>query len=243
MKTALDKQFVFPCGEPHLQVKISQSYSTEWEFTGAQSILELMLYGDAVTRIGSMIGTLTIPYVPFGRQDRVNTQGEPLSIAVMAKIINDLHAERVVITDPHSDVTPALINNCVVIPQHEVFKRYFPLTGKVILISPDGGALKKIYHLAKLTGLDVIECSKKRNVKTGEIIGTTVPVDDLTGLTCVIVDDICDGGHTFVGLSKVLWAHKARKVILMVTHGFFTKGLQVFDGLIDEIYTRKGRVK
>lgn len=239
------KSFKFPVGEPHVQVTWSGNADITWEFESVGEIVELLLLKDALMRRGCKINRLTIPYVPFGRQDRVMTLGEPLSIAVMCQLINSLEANRVIITDPHSDVTPALLNNCTVIEQHEVFTTCFPISfGMTYLVSPDGGALKKIYKLAKVTSLGVLECSKQRNVSTGEITGVYIPgITKLGGITCVIVDDICDGGRTFVELAKELQARGAKRIILMVTHGFFTKGLQVFDGLIDEIYTRKGRVK
>lgn len=50
-------------------------------------------------------------------------------------------------------------------------------------------------------------------------------------------------GGTFIAIAKELKKHKPKQIVLMITHGFFTKGLEVFDGLIDEIYTRKGKVK
>ena len=61
-----------------------------------------------------------------------------------------------------------------------------------------------------------------------------------------IVDDICDGGRTFIEIAKYLKeadSIDSSRIHLMVTHGFFTKGLGVFDGLIDHIYTRKGKIK
>ena len=115
----------------------------------------------------------------------------------------------------------------------------------IYLLSPYGGALKKIYKLAAICKpIGVVECSKIRNVSSGEIIGVNVPFHMGVATNFVIVDDICDGGRTFTEIAKVLKTKNPdNKVILMVTHCFFTKGLEVFDGLIDEIYTRKGKVK
>ena len=245
--TIRHKTFTFPCGEPHVQLDTVAPSRVDvlWEFAHPNEIVELLLLEDAIRRAGHRLNMLTIPYVPFARQDRVNLAGESLSIAVMARVINGLHATSVQITDPHSDVAPALIRRCHVVHQHEVFSSYFPIGfGSFHLVSPDAGALKKIYKLARLVDpTGVIECGKHRDVATGEISGTTVPNVDVTNGHCIIVDDICDGGRTFVELAKVLHQRGAGKITLMVTHGFFTKGLQVFDGLIDEIYTRKGRVK
>lgn len=240
------KAFNFPVGEPQIQLAIEppSDVNVTWEFGSVSEVIELMLLVDALVRQGHRLHKLIVPYMPFSRQDRVMNPGESLSVSVMADVINACRFKHVVVTDPHSDVTSALLNNCIVIEQHEVFKDKFPMLGETILVSPDGGALKKIYKLAKITGLEVLECSKKRDVKTGEITGITLPARIKNGYTHVIVDDICDGGRTFIELAVMLRSFGgARRIILMVTHGFMTKGLGVFDGLIDEIYTRKGRVK
>lgn len=258
------KKFNFPAGE--MQITISPIDDTKyfygyaipvtWVFNGNDDIIELMLFNDALGRIGLRIGDLTIPYFPFARQDRVANNGEPLSVKVMADIINRLIIpDKVIVYDPHSDVTPALLDRVKVIQQHEIFAPLLELQSmvdgeKFYLISPDGGALKKINKLAQAVSnkcLGVIECSKIRDTKTGSISGTVVHEDPkserLNGKYAIIVDDICDGGRTFIEIAKILKnVHKVSKVTLCVTHGFFTNGLGVFDGLIDKIYTMEGMV-
>lgn len=239
------KKFNFPCGEMHVQITDvdynTEAIRVELKFEKNEDIIELLLVHDALKRMGTPMKQLHIPYVPFSRQDRINNPGECFSLQVFANLINSLNIENVFITDPHSDVTPALINNCHVIKQPQVFS--FNAKG-FWLISPDAGALKKIYQLAKIcNSLGVIECSKNRNVQTGEITGVKVNTEDLQGKDCYIVDDICDGGRTFIEIAKELKKKNCGKIILMVTHGFFTKGLEVFDELIDEIYTKDGKVK
>lgn len=244
--------FGFPCGERHVRLRFDPSddrntpMDIHWNFENdSDNVMELLLIADAIKRAGYTIGTLRIPYFPYSRQDRVAVPGEPLSVAVMANLVNGLNAQCVEIMDPHSDVTPALLHRCRVIEQHEIFgpllREYFP---PVVLICPDSGALKKIRKLEQVCKpVKVVECSKVRNVQTGEITGTLVNETDLHGLPCVIVDDICDGGRTFTEIATILKKINAGEITLMITHGFFTKGLGVFDGLIDHIYTRKGQVK
>lgn len=240
--------FNFPCGERHIQLNKIPKYGElcDIEFNWNQNaIWDLLLTADAIKRSGGIVYNIIMPYVPFSRQDRVMIEGEPLSIKVFADLVNSIGAQRVIITDPHSDVTPALINNCFVIPQEDIFSPMFKDKEDFYLISPDAGALKKIYKLAwKLKGcLGVVECSKQRDIKTGEITQTDISCGNLWDKDCYIVDDICDGGRTFIEIAKLLKCSHAGKIILMVSHGFFTKGIEVFDGLIDEIYTREGKIK
>jgi ribose-phosphate pyrophosphokinase len=240
-------KFNFPTGEMQVTVKLKEKIEIAdmiFEFKKNEDIIELLLTCDALKRQRVSLDTLYMAYVPFSRQDRAANIGESLSLKVFCDLINGLGFQKVVICDPHSDVTPALLNNCVVKPQWLGFNSIFEDKKDFYLISPDGGALKKIYKLAaKVDCKEVLEFGKARDTKTGEITATTFPHRDLAGADCYIIDDICDGGKTFTEIAKILKTQGVGKIILCVTHGFFTKGLGVFDGLIDEIHTMKGQVK
>lgn len=240
------EKIYFPCGEMHVRILSIKDFalSIDFEFERNEEIVELLLVCDAIKNAGREISEIRIPYVPFGRQDRVAVGGDCFSLRVFSGLINGIGIKRVVITDPHSDVTTALINNCVVIKQSDLFSPMLKNKKGFWIVSPDAGALKKATALAGMVNsLGVLECSKKRNVQTGAISGIKIEPVDLEMSDAYIVDDICDGGKTFVEISKKLRGMNCGKIILFVSHGFFTKGLGVFDGLIDEIYTRKGRVK
>jgi len=245
------KKFNFPCGEMQIQV-IDGSTNVEiatvdFDFERNEEVFELALVCDALRRIGCRNLSLNMDYVPFSRQDRINAFGEAFSLKVFSKIINSLGFDNVFVLDPHSDVTTALIENCKVIEQHQIFNEplhQLEIIGKgFYLICPDAGAMKKIFKTAKrFKNLGVIECSKQRDTATGEITGVNVAAEDLGGKDCVIMDDICDGGRTFIEIAKILKTKHCGRIILMTTHGFFTKGLAVFEGLIDEIWSSKGLV-
>jgi ribose-phosphate pyrophosphokinase len=234
----------FPVGECHItQTQSPKRSSIFFQYQNDTEIIELMMLCNSLKEAGHTLKELIMPYVPYSRQDRISNKGEAFSLKVFAGIINRLGFGSVEITDAHSPVTTALINNCVEIPQEKVFKKVIANYGKHYLISPDGGALKKIYKSVNKSTIEVIECSKKRDTQTGKITGTVVHYNDFENSTCIIVDDICDGGRTFIEIAKVLKTKEAGKIILCVSHGFFTKGIEIFDNLIDEIYTKNGRVK
>ena len=240
------KKFNFPVGEMHIKLekyRPNSRVSLHFIFEKNEDIIELLLVCDALRRNGLYLEGINMPYVPFSRQDRLCNPGESFSLSVFTELINNIQADVVEITDPHSDVVSALINNCSIKSQDEVFKPILSNYEHHILVSPDGGSLKKIYKCVTNKCIRVVEASKIRDVKTGNITHTEVYWGDFTNKTCVIVDDICDGGRTFVELGKVLKEKNASKIVLMVTHGFFTKGIEVFDGLIDEIYTMEGKIK
>ena len=255
------KTFKFPVGE--LQVNLTPEspwtdLTVVYKFDGNESIIELLLFVDAAKRSGHTLGSLIIPYVPFSRQDRTNTPGEAFSLKVFADLINGLGFKEVVIDDPHSDVTPALIHNVRVNHQWSLLAPLIlsNVLAKFYLVSPDAGALKKTHKLAQVLNtprlMGVIESSKIRNTSTGDITGTVVHASGLirsytvgdqdVPISYVIADDICDGGRTFIELAKELRGMGAETIHLYVTHGFFTKGKQVFNGLIDEVHAVHDRL-
>ncbi|NQX84658.1 MAG: ribose-phosphate pyrophosphokinase [Flavobacteriaceae bacterium] len=236
------ESFTFPGGEPHIKITGCTSGINEVTVTHRiQSFNDfglLVLAVDALKRLSVEKINVFIPYFPAARQDRVMRKGEPLSVKVYAEILNNMGLNRISIYDPHSDVTPALLNKCSVISNHNFIKSVLQdIDEEVILISPDGGALKKIYQLSKrLGGITVVECSKSRDVKTGKLSGFQVYASDLQGRSCVVVDDICDGGSTFMGLAKELKAKNAGKLYLAVSHGIFSKGFDKLQIYYDHIY-------
>lgn len=237
------ESFTFSGGEPHLKINsnfdITQSVTITHRLNSFNDLGQLCLAVDALKRMQVEIADLYIPYFPAARQDRVMIKGEPLSVKVYADIINSLGFKKVIVFDAHSEVTPAVLNNCEVITNNKFIAQVIEEIGKeTILISPDGGALKKIYKVAEfLGGIEVVECSKSRNVKTGKLSGFKVYADDLQRKDCLIVDDICDGGGTFIGLAEELKNKNAGKLYLAVSHGIFSKGFDDLGKSFERIFT------
>ena len=237
------KSFLFAGGEPHIKIQPgfdpTHPVRIAQRLNSFQDLGLLCLAVDALRRMGVRHIEAFTPYFPAARQDRVMVPGEPLSVKVYADLINALHLERVTVFDPHSEVTPALLENCDVQSNHDFIKQVLAqLPAAPLLISPDGGALKKIYKLSEyLGGQAVVECSKSRDVKTGQLTGFKVYADDLQGQACLIVDDICDGGGTFIGLAEALKAKNAGPLYLAVSHGIFSKGVDDLSACFSKIFT------
>lgn len=235
------ESFTFSGGEPHIKIKetVKGAVTITQRITSFNDLGMILLATDALRRMNVKEINLFIPYVPAARQDRVMVSGEPLSIKVYAEIINSQNYQKVTVFDPHSEVTPALLNNVEVIDNHKYVKQCLEtIKDEIVLISPDGGALKKIYKLsAYLGGIEVIECSKKRDVKTGKLSGFTVYANDLNQKTAIVVDDICDGGGTFLGLGKALQEKNAGDLHLIVSHGIFNKGFEELESMYKTIFT------
>jgi ribose-phosphate pyrophosphokinase len=208
----------------------------------SDDVMELLMLCDAIKRVWGKVKrtSLRMLYTPYARQDRACAEGEANGIKVFSKLINDLAFDEVFILDPHSDVTTALIDNVVVIkPQIIMGNLGLGRYQHAALVSPDAGANKKVFEVAKTLGFtEVIRADKIRSPVTGQITGTEVYCDDLDGKEVIIVDDICDGGYTFIKLTEKLKEKGAGCINLYVSHGIFSKGLDVlFDSGINRIYT------
>lgn len=237
------QSFTFSGGEPHIKINpdfdVSETVTITHRINSFNDFGLLLLAIDALKRMDVKLINVFIPYFPAARQDRVMISGEPLSVKIYADILNSLKLNKIIVFDAHSEVTPALLDNCEVISNHAFIAEVLKKIGKEVkLISPDGGALKKIYKVSEyLGGVEVVECSKSRDVKTGKLSGFKVYNDDLQGMDCLIVDDICDGGGTFVGLAEELKKKNAGKLYLAVSHGIFNKGFDVFQKDFEKIFT------
>ncbi|WP_299899019.1 ribose-phosphate diphosphokinase [uncultured Aquimarina sp.] len=234
--------FVFNGGEPHIKISennVGNEVMITHRLNSFNDVGLLLVATDVLRRMGVKEIKVLIPYFPAARQDRVMVSGEALSVKVYADIINAQNYSEVMVFDPHSEVTSALLDNVNVIQNYEFVKQCLNhIDEEVLLISPDGGALKKIYKVSEyLGGIEVIECSKKRDVKTGKLSGFRVYEEDLKGKHCVIVDDICDGGGTFLGLATALKEKNAGKLGLIVSHGIFSRGFEELKKSFDMVFT------
>lgn len=199
---------------------------------------EAMFLVDAFTDHGGWIAELILPYVPGARQDRSNPTGDVLfSLKSVANMINYRNFYRVLVLDPHSPETPALIQNSAEFPllylADKVWKGYSGI------ISADKGGRARAQAFGVAMKLPVFYGSKERDVATGRLTG--FGVDALPqGGHYLVVDDICDGGGTFIGLAEKI-AEQNCFADLFVTHGIFSKGTKDLLKSYKTIYTTDSR--
>lgn len=190
---------------------------------------------------------LYTPYFLGSRSDRKFEEGSNNYLKdVICPIINSLNFESVTILDPHSDVLEACLKNFKKVDNKElVFFAWDDLTRlndgywkQPVLISPDAGANKKIFKVAEQIGYkgDIITCSKERD-KEGNLTRTIVP-NFKSNQDVIIIDDICDGGATFINIAKeIKKSGHVGKIYLIVTHSIFSKGFGELQQYFDGIYT------
>jgi ribose-phosphate pyrophosphokinase len=235
--------FQFNGGEVHVDInhiEITDLVKVEAYLYNSDDIMKLMMTIDAIReKKVFVVIELTIPYFPYGRQDRVCNPGEAFSASVMANMINSLECQKVTILDPHSYVTPSMLMDYRVITQNDILQKYNVIDEikalGLTLVSPDAGAESKTREIARENNIYAIYCSKIRNTKTGHLTSTTIP-DIIPGENFIIIDDICDGGWTFTNLAEKLKAAGAKDIYLYVTHGIFSKGLEPLKKHFKHVY-------
>jgi ribose-phosphate pyrophosphokinase len=211
--------------------------------------LELIVCATAALRnTGIQNIQLYTPYFMGARSDRRFTEGDANYLKqVICPIINSQKFESVTILDPHSDVLEACLDNFVKVNNHDIVKNALTdidnkrdAQDRIVLVSPDAGAYKKIFDVAQKFDIrKIITATKVRDIKTGKILHTEIPVlDQHEDLKYVIVDDICDGGRTFIELAKAI--HDSRptaEVYLIVTHGIFSNSFYELSKHIKKVYS------
>lgn len=203
----------------------------------SEDVMTLLLVTDALRRMGVREITLCMPYLPYARQDRVANDGEPHSLRVFCDLINLQHYDSVTVWDVHSDVALGILNRVTNVQQNYFLNHLLRRTQATILVAPDAGAIKKTEALAKAHRLRYVRADKTRSTVTGELAGAVVYAEQHFGDDpFLIVDDICDGGRTFLNLVPELRKLTRGQVNLYVTHGIFSAGFSSIAAAFDKVY-------
>lgn len=250
------KTFVFRGGEPHFQITSEVNYlghlTITQRYNSINNLFLIVLAVDAARRIGFKTIDLILPYFPAARQDRVCNSGEPLTVKVMADIVNGCGFDNVFIFSPHSEVVTALINNVKVLSLDEIFIQKIieeVAEGHVInIVSPDAGSEKRTEKLVQTLSknnpwrrFDIVKCGKVRDVSTGELKSFHVNFEDLKGNPVLLTDDICSMGGTFIGLGKELKDRNAGKMYLYTSHADCVEGVQNMVEYFDKYFTTNSK--
>lgn len=247
----------FSGGEPHVKVRPLKLYDEVYiaaRLRTPEEFMSLLAMVDACKRAypEAMI-TCKIPYIPGGRQDRY-LNGEALTVKIYTEILNNAGIDKIITWDPHSEVQTALLDMEVeVMPGlvlatqaiRRVSEKYSQMP---LIVFPDTGAKKKYVSQYASFLFDIpetkpwyITADKNRDMKTGKITGFRL-LDDYDfsdGRPVIIVDDICDGGGTFIGLGEELKRQGADNIYLYITHGIFSKGFKDLRRVFNHIYTTR----
>lgn len=176
--------------------------------------------GWAATR--GLRAVLALPYLPGARSDHDDVMGA----STYASLINSMNFERVVTTDPHSRVAADFYDRLAAIDHTKwvlTAARIWGMDadGEITgIIAADKSGSSHAASIAHALGVPMFQALKHRDAATGKLTGFSVEPLPATG-RLLVVDDICDGGGTFMGLAGVAGIPRGR-LGLWVTHGIFS---------------------
>ena len=226
--------FLMPDGSPHIQVEDPNTrrvVNIVCSLRSMGDIGKLIVAKNALDNLNLTTKELVIPYMLGARQDK-RVVGEALTLKCFSRIINDLKVYQVLVLHPHSQSTINLIDKAKEIDHTPFVEKAIEDFKPDYLIIPDLGASKNAQKYDRFN-LPQIQCYKQRNPKTGKLSGFEVygqlPEE---GSKCLILDDICDGGGTFMGIADLF----DNPMGLYTTHGLYTKELKDLNKVFAKTY-------
>jgi len=189
-------------------------------------LMELLIIVDALKRASARRITAVIPYFGYARQDRKPGPRTPISAKLVANMIARAGADRVLTLDLHAGQIQGFFD----IPTDNLFgapvmvqdiKEALPKEN-LMVISPDVGGVVRARGLAKRIGAPLAIVDKRRE-RPGESEVMNV-IGDVSGHSCILVDDIADSGRTLVNATEALLKQGATMVTSYITHGVLSGG-------------------
>ena len=189
-------------------------------------LMELLIMIDAFRRSSARRITAVIPYFGYARQDRRASGRTPISAKLVANLIPQAGADRVLTLDLHAGQIQGFFD----IPTDNLFavpvlardvKRNYELPN-VMVVSPDVGGVVRARSLAKRLD-SLLAIVDKRREKPGESEVMNI-IGDVRGKDCLLIDDIVDSGGTLCNAAEALLANGATSVTAYITHGVLSGG-------------------
>ncbi len=189
-------------------------------------LMELLIMIDALKRASARRITAVIPYFGYARQDRKVGPRTPISAKLVANLITEAGANRVLTVDLHAGQIQGFfdIPTDNLYAQPTIVKDIQDYLGEdnLMVISPDVGGVVRARALAKRLGADLAIVDKRRE-RAGESEVMNI-IGDVTGRSCILVDDIVDSGGTICNAAEALIAKGAKDVCAYATHGVLSGG-------------------
>ena len=190
------------------------------------NLMELLVTMDALRRGSARRITAVIPYFGYARQDRKSSPRSPISAKLVANLITQAGADRVLTLDLHAGQIQGFfdipLDNLFASPgfSKDIKERYDG--DNIIMVSPDVGGVIRARAIAKRldTNLAIID---KRRERDGESEVMNV-IGDVKNCRCILIDDIVDSAGTLCNAAEALIESGAKSVSAYVTHGVLSGG-------------------
>ena len=170
--------------------------------------------------------TAVIPYFGYARQDRKTASRSPISAKLVANLITEAGANRVLTMDLHAAQIQGFfdipVDNLYAAPLYsrDIQERY--KGGDIMIVSPDVGGVLRARQIATRLNCDLAIIDKRRE-RAGHSEVMNV-IGDVSGRDCILVDDMVDSGGTHCNAAEALMRQGARSTSAYVTHGVLSGG-------------------
>lgn len=189
-------------------------------------LMELLITLDALRRSSARRVTAVVPYFGYARQDRKSGPRTPISAKLVANLITQAGADRVLTMDLHAGQIQGFfdipVDNLYAAP---LFARDIETRFKgreIMVVSPDVGGVVRARAIAQRLHTDLAIIDKRRPAAgVSEVMNV---IGDVHGRDCIVIDDIIDSGGTHCNAAEALIKNGARSVSVYVTHGVFSGG-------------------
>ena len=190
------------------------------------NLMELLVTLDALKRGSARRITAVLPYFGYARQDRKSGPRTPISAKLVANLITESGADRVLTLDLHAGQIQGFfdipLDNLYAAPVFiKDIKEKFN-GDDLIMVSPDVGGVVRARAFAKGLNTDLAIIDKRRE-KAGESEVMNI-IGDVRDRRCILIDDIVDSGGTLCNAAVALMDHGAKSVSAYITHGVFSGG-------------------
>ncbi|MHA3859487.1 ribose-phosphate pyrophosphokinase [Mycoplasma sp. Z463D] len=195
------------------------------------NIMELLLFIDSLKRASARTINVCLSYYGYARQDRKVSGRQPIGAKLVADLLQTAGVTKLTCVDLHNPSIQGFFD----IPVDDLRGQYplamalKKLNTSFTVVSPDHGGTVRARKLAELIANTVKICiidKRRTGVNQTEVMGI---IGNIEGQNAVIVDDIIDTGGTIIKAADTLKEHGAKRIIVMATHGIFTKGFDVFE--------------
>ena len=198
----------------------STSYPTN------DNLMELLITCDALRRASARRITPVIPYFGYARQDRKSGSRTPISAKLVANLITESGADRVLTMDLHAGQIQGFfdipVDNLYAAPlfSHDIEKRF--VGRDPMIVSPDVGGVLRARIMATRLNTDLAIIDKRRErAGVSEVMNI---IGEVEGRDCILVDDIVDSGGTLCNAAEALLANGAKSVEVYCSHGVLSGG-------------------
>lgn len=195
-------------------------------FPANDHLMELLIITDALRRASVKRITAVVPYFGYARQDRKPGPRTPISAKLVSNLITHAGADRVLTLDLHAGQIQGFFDiptdNLYAGPVFERDIKQHQDVGNTVVVSPDVGGVVRARALAKRLDCPLAIVDKRRErAGMSEVMNI---IGEVSGKSCILIDDIVDSGGTLVNAAEALLANGARDVTAYITHGVLSGG-------------------